>query len=345
MNLRAAEAMSVPAETRATKGERMRNSGICLAAIVAVTLFGLAPPADAQVPTNPPPGDVAGVTASDMAAAAGASGGSTFNSITLTWEYSKLENALERDLGFYVYHKMAAKAATTPTNLDSVPELATATMVNAMLPALRAVDTVNTGSTEFTYVLKGLDPGANHSVNVVPYFGPVKSQDLSAVAMTTALGKTVAAPMPSEPRDVTVTPMSNSIMVEWGTPVRTGHSTLMIAGYQVRWRLSQTADHSEGDFIMYPTTVQMTAGTMLTVTEYTIMGLENDLMYDVQVSAQNTGKGWSEWEPVRPARTSPTAGGATPTPALPLFGAFALGAGLLAAGRRRLRRRQQLLNS
>ena len=32
-------------------------------------------------------------------------------------------------------------------------------------------------------------------------------------------------------------------------------------------------------------------------------------------------------------------------PALPIFGAFALGAGLLAAGRRRLRRRQQLLNS
>jgi hypothetical protein len=35
----------------------------------------------------------------------------------------------------------------------------------------------------------------------------------------------------------------------------------------------------------------------------------------------------------------------TPTPALPVFGAFALGAGLLAAGRRRLRRRQHLLNS
>jgi hypothetical protein len=341
MNLRAAEAMSVPAETRATKGERMRNSGICLAAIVAVTLFGLAPPADAQIPDNP--GRVSTVTASDMAVAAGQSGGSTFNSITLTWEYSKLENALERDLGFYVYHKMAAKAATTPTNLDSVAELATGTKVDAMLPALRVAHE-STG-TVFTYVLKGLNPGANHSVNVVPYFGPVKSQDLTHVMATAALGKTVAAPMPSEPRDVTVTPMSNSIMVEWGTPVRTGHSTLMIAGYQVRWRLSQTADHSEGDFIMYPTTVQMTAGTMLTVTEYTIMGLENDLMYDVQVSAQNTGKGWSEWEPVRPARTSPTAGGATPTPALPLFGAFALGAGLLAAGRRRLRRRQQLLNS
>lgn len=35
----------------------------------------------------------------------------------------------------------------------------------------------------------------------------------------------------------------------------------------------------------------------------------------------------------------------TQTPALPVFGAFALGAGLLAAGRRRLRRRQHLLNS
>jgi hypothetical protein len=40
----------------------------------------------------------------------------------------------------------------------------------------------------------------------------------------------------------------------------------------------------------------------------------------------------------------PSSGGTTPTPALPVFGAFALGAGLLAAGRRRLRR-QQLLSS
>ena len=329
----------------------MRYSGICLAAITAVTLFGLAPPADAQVPTNPAPGDVANVTASIMAAAAGASGGSTFNSITLTWEYTKLENALERDLGFYVYHKKAAKTATAATNLDSVPELSTATKVDAMLPALRAVSATTAQNTEFTYVLKGLDPGSNHSINVVPYFGPVKSMDLSNVETTTALGATVAAPMPSEPREVTVTPGSKSIMVEWGAPVRSGHSTLMIAGYQVRWRLSQTADHEAGDYIMYPTTVQMTAGTMLTVMKYTIMGLENDLMYDVQVRAQNTGKGWSDWEPTRPARTTPTAGGAagtptpTPTPALPVFGAFALGAGLLAAGRRRLRRRQQLLNS
>ena len=40
---------------------------------------------------------------------------------------------------------------------------------------------------------------------------------------------------------------------------------------------------------------------------------------------------------------TPTAMDPAPTPALPLFGAVALGAGLLAAGRARIRRRQQQL--
>ena len=77
-----------------------------------------------------------------------------------------------------------------------------------------------------------------------------------------------------------------------------------------------------------------------TSTEWTISNVENDTEYTVRVQACSfTACGdWSDEEEVTPMD------GATPTPALPLFGAFALGVGLVAAGRRRLRR-QRLLNS
>ena len=72
------------------------------------------------------------------------------------------------------------------------------------------------------------------------------------------------------------------------------------------------------------------------MTEYTFEGLMNGTEYTVQVAARNEidlGE-YSDEEMATPMA-------ATPTPALPLFGAFALGAGLLAAGRARLRRREQ----
>ena len=74
------------------------------------------------------------------------------------------------------------------------------------------------------------------------------------------------------------------------------------------------------------------------MTEYTIMNLMNGTEYTVTVAARNEiGLGpASDAEKATPMAM-------TPTPALPLFGAFALGAGLLAAGRARLRRRQRQL--
>ena len=71
-----------------------------------------------------------------------------------------------------------------------------------------------------------------------------------------------------------------------------------------------------------------------------IANLTNGMTYYVRAKAKNDAGGvsanWSD-----PVMGTPTAEGATPTPALPVFGAFALGAGLLAAGRARLRRREQ----
>ena len=74
--------------------------------------------------------------------------------------------------------------------------------------------------------------------------------------------------------------------------------------------------------------------------EYTFMDRMNGTEYTIQVAARNeVGLGeYSDKEMATPMMMEGV-------PALPIFGAFALGAGLLAAGRRRLRRRQQLLNS
>ena len=81
------------------------------------------------------------------------------------------------------------------------------------------------------------------------------------------------------------------------------------------------------------------AGTMAsTATSWTISNLENDMEYTVRVRACSYGAcgDWSDEE-----MATPMAGAMpTPTPALPVFGAIALGAGLLAAGRARLRRRE-----
>ena len=100
----------------------------------------------------------------------------------------------------------------------------------------------------------------------------------------------------------------------------------------------------------------LTMGTGSADTEFAIMNLMNGVEYTVKVaaigmvpgsdSADVDGDGdpdrlgpYSDTEKATPMMA------AVPTPALPLFGAFALGAGLLAAGRRRLRRRQELLTS
>ena len=72
-------------------------------------------------------------------------------------------------------------------------------------------------------------------------------------------------------------------------------------------------------------------------TSTTLTSLENGTEYTIEVSAESdVGEGPKS----RKVMAMPMAG-VTPTPALPIFGAFALGAGLLAAGRARLRRREQ----
>ena len=95
--------------------------------------------------------------------------------------------------------------------------------------------------------------------------------------------------------------------------------------YKVQWRsLSQNYGAADRE-------AEVTEGTTHTVTM-----LENGTEYMFRVMAGNAA-GYG------PASGDVSATPMMPTPALPVFGALALGAGLVAAGRRRLRARQRRL--
>ncbi len=147
---------------------------------------------------------------------------------------------------------------------------------------------------------------------------------------------TAAAPMPDRVLNVVIdSSADNMLKVSWDAPYA-GAAGLTIKEYEVKYNTSKTDSMAAGTAM----TAKVT-GTMATLSNL-MMGT----MYDVQVRAVNSAGGMGEYS-VKMTATPGMAGTPTPTPtpALPVFGAFALGAGLLAAGRRRLRRRQQLLNS
>ena len=120
------------------------------------------------------------------------------------------------------------------------------------------------------------------------------------------------------------------LMVSWAEPA----SEKSISHYQVDYKTASAAKWMD-------TPINVTALT------YTIEGLINDTAYLVRVRGVDSGGMMGVWSdngsgtPMAGAEMpTPTP---TPTPALPLFGAFGLGAGLLAAGRARMRRRQAQL--
>ena len=262
----------------------------------------------------------------------------TYDTVTVTWSYAHGSDlSAELGLGFNVYYVKGDSAS----QLSTGRQIGAAMMTDAGLGDTRKMSTAVTG-TDFTFKLKGLDPATKYVVTLLHYAG-----EPSVLAVGTipdaATPETAAAPQPSLVRDVELMPEDKMLMVSWNPPVRAAGpaTTIKLDRYEVQWRWSQTSDHAAGDWTMYPLATAPKT-TKLTATMYAITGLTNDVMYDVQVRAINEAKGVSLWAPADPGvRGTPMAGGAIPTPALPLFGAFALGAGLFAAGRARLRRRAQ----
>ena len=120
------------------------------------------------------------------------------------------------------------------------------------------------------------------------------------------------------PTEVMVTPGDMMIMVSWNKP---DMGAAMVTGYMVQYRQAG-GSWSEMDAGMMPR-------------EATIGGLMNNVEYAVRIVAYGEGEMMGEYSAEEMATPM-----AVPVPALPIFGAVALGAGLLAAGRARLRRRE-----
>ena len=134
------------------------------------------------------------------------------------------------------------------------------------------------------------------------------------------------------PQNLNVTAGDSELMVTWDADVAVGMCKDAAAGahcgYLVEWRAAhQGFDNPDRQMHVRDKT------------SYTITGLMNGTEYGVRVKAGNermkATKGYGE--PSVEARQTPM----MPTPALPVFGVLALGAGLVAAGRRRLRARRQ----
>jgi hypothetical protein len=163
------------------------------------------------------------------------------------------------------------------------------------------------------YTIMDLMPETTYSVSVCAANddGEMCSGDMSVMTGVAPV-ETVDAPMPT-----TGTVTHNSVAISWA-------AVEGATGYSVKYGV-------EGSGMS--TTVEVDMNT-----EYTIMDLMPETTYSVSVCAANDdGEMCSEDMSVMTGRAP------VETPALPLFGAVALGAGLLAAGRSRMRRRQQQL--
>jgi hypothetical protein len=198
------------------------------------------------------------------------------------------------------------------------------------------------GTTAFTtgkakYTLEGLDPKTEYYINVAP----VNSFGTGIIVPANGdVGETADAPKPAIVTGVMVEPGDKMLTVSWdpADPDEMAERTnLLVEEYHIRYRTSQTDIKTAGEWMpMEPMEVM---GDMTTTM---IEMLTNDVSYDVQVRAENNAEGKGGWSSQTPrSKGTPTA--MTPTPALPLFGAFGLGVGLLAAGRARMRQRRQAL--
>ena len=142
-------------------------------------------------------------------------------------------------------------------------------------------------------------------------------------------GARQSTPAPAtKPNNVTVASMDGELMVTWDAVASVGTCADAAVGarcgYLVEWRAAhQSFDNPDR---------QMTVRDKLSAT---IPNLMNGTEYGVIVSSMNEKTRQSD--PSIEARQTPM----MPTPALPVFGVLALGAGLVAAGRRRLRAQRQ----
>ena len=145
--------------------------------------------------------------------------------------------------------------------------------------------------------------------------------DVTTAAATTTT--TTPSGGPAKVAELMVEAGDKMLAVSWTAPA----SSRSITHYEVRYKAATAA-------VWEPKAPKAAMTVTAMMTE--IKPLVNGTAYLVQVRAVDSAPamgGWSDSGSGTPMAT------ATPTPALPLFGAFALAGGLVAASRRRLRQR------
>ena len=210
--------------------------------------------------------------------------------------------------------------------------LAVGDMIEVEHRAVTAGQTANQGwmgrvelaLTATKHTITGLDHTKNYHARVRVVLGSTGNPtDWTSSETSSDTDKAMAMPAaPEKPVRVAspaVTARDMMLDVEWLEPA----SELDITLYRVYYT-------PKGGTTMEKLVLAPSTSTTLT-------SLMNGTEYTIEVAAESAaGLGPKS----RKVMATPMAG-ATPTPALPIFGAFALGAGLLAAGRARLRRREQ----
>lgn len=232
-----------------------------------------------------------------------------------------------------------AAAAGIVANVGGTAQMARVSGLKAATPYFAAVVPLISSGPFFADLDETSDVAANPTADP-----PVPAQMASAT--------TAVAPMPDRVTGVMVTAGDGELLVSWEAPFAgmAGDGSVpgvasSLKAYHVQYRTSATASMGAGQWM--PADL-MDAIVMAPETETTLTGLTNGTMYDVQVDAKNTADVRGPFSRLNDdSRGTPMAGADTgggggttpmPTPALPLFGILALFAGLLAAGRARLRR-------
>ena len=225
---------------------------------------------------------------------------------TLTVNWRQPGSGTAPILGYAVQY--GVKGGTTPKTVMEVPG----------------------GANVLTYTVTGLMNGKVYEVQVRAR-NANGSGMWSAVATGTPKKETTTTTTPGEgPAKVAapmVKPGDKMLTVSWTAPA----SAQTITHYEVRYRATTAK-------VWEPAAPKAAMTVTAMMTE--IKPLVNNTPYLVQVRAVDSAEDMGEWSDSGSA--TPAAADPVPTPALPLFGAFGLGAGLLAVGRARMRRQAQL---
>jgi hypothetical protein len=301
---------------------RRRSFFITSVVLSAVVLFGVAAAQAQQTPVSP-----VLATVGDPVA---------FDKLKVTWGAGADGNPLDLTSGYRVYYMKVDDDSTTALDADDIPNS-------------RSMDVSrNKTKDEQTLTLTGLTAETTYAVGVAAKNtdGEVIVTAFAATAPTQL--ETGEAPSPSTPRNVRAMGGDETFTLMWDAPFA-GHSSLEIKQYHVQKR--EVAGTLTGDWV--PSTPKTVAGdeTMIVFKD-----LDNGTTYEGRVQAENdAGKksGWTTRDGDDPDDDATAMVGGDDmedddmededdedmpmeTPALPIVGILLLGAGLVAAGRRRL---------